>query len=247
MINSDKKKIKTIHSSRTMMFAELEKVMDYSGDNGNFLEALSQNVTGKKSSSGIEKTATYLKSLYKFDLHYPPFVVLKYFWKTAEPNEKPLIAFVYAITQDDLLSESIEVLKRVKTGEKVSIELFESMIEKYHPNQYSENTRKSMAQNIASSWKQAGFITGKVRNIRTQPFASYKVVAFAMLLSFLDGERGDFIMHSKSVESLCLNESKLREMAVEASKRDYLQYQYAGNVTSISFEKLIKKIESNAI
>ncbi len=38
-----------------MMFAELEKVMDYSNDGDNFLESLRHNVTGKKSSSGVER------------------------------------------------------------------------------------------------------------------------------------------------------------------------------------------------
>jgi hypothetical protein len=238
-------KIRTIHSSRTIMFAELEKVMDYSGDNNNFLEALGQNVTGKKSSSGIEKTANYLKSLYKFDLNYPPFVALKYFWKIAEPNEKPLIAFIYAFTQDDLLTESMEVLKRVKPGEKVSIELFESVIEKYHPNQYSVNTRRSMSQNIASSWKQAGFIEGKVKNIRTQPEIGYRVACFAFLLAFLKGDRGDFIWNSLSTNALLLYESELRALAVESAKKDLMLYQYAGSVTAISFTNLLNKIGIN--
>ena len=68
-----------------------------------------------------------------------------------------------------------------------------------------------------------------------------------MLLSFLVGDRGDFIMHNNCVNALCLSESKLRELAVEASKRDYLQYQFAGSVTSISFDKLINKIGLDAI
>ena len=120
-------------------------------------------------------------------------------------------------------------------------------IEKFHPKRFTDNTLRSVAQNIASSWKQAGFISGKVKNIRTQPEINYKVVAFAMLLSFLEGDRGDFIMHSNCVNALCLGETKLRELTVEASKRDYLQYQFAGSVTSISFDKMINKIGLDAI
>lgn len=233
-------KKRTIHTSRTIMFAELEKVMDYSGDGDNFLEALNHNVTGKKSSSGIGKTANYLKSLYKFDLNYSPFVALQYFWKIAEPNEKSLIAFVYAITQDDLLSESLEIVKQVKLGEKVRIELFEGVIEKHHPNQYSVNTRRSMAQNIASSWKQAGFIEGKVKNIRTLPMVTYRVACFAFLLAYLKGDRGDFIWNSLSTNALFLYESELRALAVECAKKDIMQYQYAGGVTVINFTNLLK-------
>jgi hypothetical protein len=227
------------------MYAELEKVMAYSIDGNTFLESLGHNVTGKKSNSGIEKTARYLKSLYGFDIQFPPFIAFKYFWKISDSNEKPLIAFVYAITQDDLLAESIQVLQSVKPGEKATIELFEEVIEKYHPNQYSANTRRSMAQNIASSWKQAGFIVGKVKNIRTQPEITYRVACFAFLLAYLNGNRGDFIWGSIGVNALCLYESKLRELAIECAKKDLMQYQYAGSVTAINFTNLLNKIGIN--
>lgn len=223
------------------MYAELEKVMAYSLEEDNFVESLGHNVTGKKSNSGAEKTANYLKRLYGFDLHNPAFVAFKYFWKVADAYERPLIAFVYAINQDDILAESIQVLQSIKPGEKVSIELFEEVIEKYHTNQYSPNTRKSMGQNIASSWKQAGFIEGKVKNVRTQPDISYRVACFAFLLAYLKGDRGDFIWSSICVNALCLFESKLRELAIECAKKDLMQYQYAGSVTSISFTNLLNK------
>jgi hypothetical protein len=41
--------------------------------------------------------------------------------------------------------------------------------------------------------------------------------------------------------------SKIRELSIEASKRDLMQYQYAGNITSISFDYLLTKIEIDAI
>jgi len=229
-----------------MMFAELGKVMSYSLDEDIFLESLGRNVTGKQSNSGVEKTANYLKQLYGFDIHYPLFVAFKYFWKISESNEKPLITFVYAINHDDLLAESIQVLQIVKPGEKATINLFEEVIEKHHPNQYSVNTRRSIAQNIASSWKQAGFIEGKVKNIRTQPEISYRVACFAFLLAYLKGNRGNFIWSSIGVNALCLYESKLRELAIECAMKDLMQYQYAGSVTAISFTNLLNKIGINA-
>ena len=73
------------------------------------------------------------------------------------------------------------------------------------------------------------------------------MVAFAFFMSYLDGDRGDFILASKWVKALFLNENKVRELAIEASKRDLFQYQYGGNVTSISFSNLITKLEINDI
>jgi hypothetical protein len=229
------------------MFAELEKVMDYSIESDNFQESLDNNVIGKKSADGIKKTTNYLKLLYGFDNLSNQFKAFKYFWKLVEDHDKILITLLFAIGNDYLLEESIPVVAEVKLGEKVLIEKVEQNIESLYPNRYSPNTLRSMAQNIASSWKQAAFITGKVKNIRTQPEISFTVLAFACCMSYLDGDRGDFILTSKWVKALFLNESKVRELAVEASKRDLLQYQYGGNVTSISFANLITKLEINDI
>lgn len=229
------------------MFAELAKVMDHAIQNDNYLDSLNQNVINKKTKSGIEKTTGYLKRLYSFDLNYPAFKALKYFWQISDEKNKPILALLYAIGHDYVLAESISVIVETKLGDKVTVEKLEENIESRHPNVYSENTRKSMAQNIASSWKQAGFIEGKVKNIRTQPEISFLVACFAFLLAYLKGDRGDFIWNSIGVKALCLNETKLRDLAIECAKRDLMQYQYAGSVTAISFNNLFNKIGIDAI
>jgi len=126
-------KIKTVHTSRTIMYSELQKVMDFGMEADNYTEALENNVTGKKSSSGVNKTANYLKQLYGFDLKNDLFLVYRYFWKIADTKEKPLLAFIYAINNDDLLAESIDVVCKTQVGEKATVESFEDEIEKYHP------------------------------------------------------------------------------------------------------------------
>ena len=243
------KKIKpiTVHTARTIMFMELEKVMNFSIENDNYIESMNNNVFGKKSQDGIKKTSGFLLQLYKFDLSSNKFKAFKYFWSNADESEKAVLAIVFASTNDYLLKESISAISQKKIGEKVDIESIEENIEKYHPNRFTKNTLRSVAQNIASSWKQAGFITGKIKNIRSEPLITYRIVSFAMLLAYLDGLRGDFIFNANTLLALCSNESKIRELSIEASKRDLMQYQYAGNITSISFDNLLTKIEIDAI
>ena len=243
------KKIKpnTVHTARTLMFLELEKVMNFSIEKDNYLESMSDNVFAKKSEDGIKKTTNFLTQLYSFDNRSSSFKALKYFWQNTGENEKPIISLLFAIQKDYLLTESISVVAESKLLDKVEIEKIEANIEKYHPNRFAKNTLRSVAQNIASSWKQAGYITGKVKNTRTQPDVSYNCVAFAFIISYLNGLRGDFIISSKWVKALCLNENKLRELAIEASKRGLVQYQFSGNVTSITCNELFKKLEINDI
>jgi hypothetical protein len=134
------------------------------------------------------------------------------------------------------------VISKATIGEKVSVEDFKENLEKYYPNKYSKVTSHSIGKNLASSWKQAGFIAGKTKNIRVQPEISHRVAAFAFFLAFLQGDRGDYIMRNAIVSSLCLGENKLRELAVEAAKQDLLQYQYGGSVTSFGFPQLLSKL-----
>jgi len=229
------------------MFAELAKVMDHAIQDDNYLDSLSQNVINKKTNSGVKKTTGYLTALYSFDLNCPAFNALKYFWQISDEKDKPILALIYAIGHDFLLAESVPVVVETKLGEKVTIEKFDENIVSYYPNRYSEKTRRSISQNIASSWKQAGFITGRIKNIRTQPDISYLVVAFTFFMAYLDGLRGDFILTSKWVKALSLSDSIVRELAIEAAKRDFMQYQFAGSVTAISFNNLTNKLEINGI
>jgi len=227
------------------MFAELSKVMNHGVENDDYSDSLQQNVISKATKSGIKKTSQYLKRLYDFDVTLPSFRIFKHFWSIVVEKDKPLLALIYAIGNDYLLKNSIPVINNTEIGKKVTVESIENHLENLYPQKYSANTRRSMAQNIASSWKQAGFITGKVKNIRTQPEINYLVLTFALIMAYLNGLRGDFIITSDWVKALALKERTIRSLAIEAAKRDLLQYQYAGNITSITFKNLLNKLNIN--
>lgn len=233
---------KTIHTSRTLMFAELSKVMDHAAQDDRYLASLDENITNKRTKSNQYLTNQRLQKLYKFDVNDPGFKCFKHFWQLVSDSEKPLIALLYAIGNDYLLYESIPEVLATPFGEKVTTAKLEANIEALHPGQFTIKTLRSSAQNIASSWKQAGYITGKVKNIRTQTTPSYLVVTLALLLSYLNGDRGDFILSSNWVKALGIEESQVRDLAFEAAKRDLLQYQFAGAVTTISFQNLFHKL-----
>lgn len=224
------------------MFSELERVMAFATDENRYAEALGQNVVGKKSSAGASKSARYLKRLYGFDLKDSLFLAFRFFWNLVEPQERPMVAMVYALHRDDLLAESHEVIEKLKVGTAATASLFEDLIESHHPHLFAANTRQSISRNLASSWKQAGFVAGKVKTMRVQPEISYRVACFAFLLAYLQGDRGEFIWKNKGVAALGLPESKLRELAMECARRDLMQYQFAGSVTAISFQTLLNKI-----
>lgn len=235
------------HVKRTIMFSEMGRIMNAGSLDESFQKVMEENITNKRTKSNILETNKVLLSLYSFDIEYTPFRVLRYFWNVVDEKQKPLLAFLFAYGRDYLLFESTDVVLTTPIGEKVLTSKLEENLEKYHPNHYSENTRRSIAQNIASSWKQSGYITGKVKNIRTKTSPDYYIVTFALILAYLDGIRGDFLLASKWVKVLDITESQVRELALEAARRDLLQYNYAGGVTTFSFNNIFKILNINGI
>ena len=233
---------KTVHTGRTIMFAELSRIMFHGHGKPSFDDSFIENVAGKLSKNNQKETYTRLKRLYGFTLTDPFFQSFNYFWGTSSENQLAIISILLAFKNDYLLSESIDLIVNTPIGYKVMIESLEKNIEDLHPNHYSPATLRSTSQNIASSWKQAGFILGKVKNIRVQPEIDYRTVAFALLMGYLEGLRGEFLMGSKYIRALGLPETKTRELIAEAAKRDILQYQHSAHVTTVMFPSLLKTI-----
>ena len=105
------------------MFAELSKVMEHSLHEDMYLNSLNQNIANKKTKNNKDKTTSYLKQLYGFDIKYPPFKLFKYFWQIAAEKDKPVITLLYALGEDFLLGESYPVVASTKLGDKVGVRL----------------------------------------------------------------------------------------------------------------------------
>lgn len=78
------------------------------------------------------------------------------FWRLSNTAERPLIAFIYAVHHDTLLSNTIEVVSNVTPGKKVSVELIEAEVEKYHPKsifgEYAGSNPPEHRQLLEASW-----------------------------------------------------------------------------------------------
>src|SRR5690606_33007908 len=216
---------------------------DFAYDTNEYAKAMEANVFGKKSADGIKQTSNFLSRIYLFDPNASKFKAFKHFWKISTQEDRPLLTFLFAFTQDHLLFESAEVVQKTPLGDKVSVDAFKENLEQHYPGKYSPVTSHSIGKNLASSWKQAGYIQGKTQNIRVQPDISYKVAAFAFCLAFLEGDRGEFILKNPIVRVLCLNETILRELAIEAARQDLLQYRCGGSVTSFAFAQWLSKLQ----
>lgn len=235
-------KTKTIHTSRTIMAAELIEVMDFPKENRDYFEIMADNVFNKKTESSKKKTINYLTQLYSFKKEDRKFLSLEDYWNKIEDNEKPLLAILFAVSKDYLMQESVDFVKSTKNGDKASIEKFEANIEHYHANRFTPKTLRSVSQNVASSWKQAGYVLGKVKNIRTVNPPSYFAVAFAFLMAYIDDFRGDYLFNHPSVKALDASKEEIMILIKAASDRELLDFNRSGVSIVISFEKYLKNL-----
>jgi len=97
------KKIKTIHTSRTIMFAELSQVMNHSIENSDFDDILTSNVFNKLSKRNLVKTNRYLKQLYRLDKEDLLFRCFKHYWALVDNEKKSILTLLFALSNDFLL------------------------------------------------------------------------------------------------------------------------------------------------
>ena len=230
-----------------MMFMELARIMNHAAVAGNFGISLQENVVGKRTKVNLDKTNQLLRQLYTFDMVYEPFRVFAYFWPLASETDQRIMAMLLALGREMLLAESIELVIQTRLGDTVSVARFQEDLAHRHPGRYNENTAKTVASRLASSWKQVGYLEGKTQNVRVQPKPQRYAVTFALLLAYLNGDRGEFILRSPTATALGLSEMELREAAADAARHDLLQYQAAGAVTAFAFPQLVTALNLHGI
>ena len=95
-------------------------------------------------------------------------------------------------------------------GERVQAPAIAAAFEAAHPDRLGTSTASSLSRNAASSWTQAGFLSGAVRKLRVRPRATPAVAAYAALLAGLCGFGGARLIESRWLDVLdCSPEERL--------------------------------------
>jgi hypothetical protein len=232
----------SVHTSRTMMLSELSLVLEHVGPNSKADEYLAavveQNVLGKPTQTTRKRSAQRLVELYALDQTRPVFRLMRHFW-TAGASARPLLAYLAAAARDPLLRESTPFVVAIPVGADVApTQISQHLSEKY-PTRFKPTTLLSTAQNLASSWTQAGYLTGKLNKKRTRPAVTPVVVTFALLLGYLCGLRGKMLLDTVWTRMLDRTPAEIADQTAEASRQGWMNYKAAGSVVEITFPGLL--------
>ncbi len=231
------------HLARTIMHDELGAVLSYlnapNAQKSDYLYAIDdENCLGKRSGKTRALTYRHLVDLYSLDTSAVLFRALLYFWQR-DPDCRPLVALLCAYSRDSILRSATPLILVSHEGTTITRESVEACIDEREPGRFSPATLKSTAQNINSSFTQAGLLTGKVRKVRTRANPTPGAVSYALLLGYLTGARGESLFQTEYAKLLDCSFERALSLAEDASRRGWIVFKRVGDVIEVVFPNLI--------
>jgi len=232
---------KGTHTSRTMMLAELTRVLEASprdAKRDDYATAIiGENCLGKPTASTRRLTNQRLGELYGLDPAIPIFRVFRTLWERNGPD-RPLLALLCAIARDPLLATTAETVIQLAHGSDFQREPMRQDLRAAVGNRLSDRTLDKVIRNAASSWTQSGHLEGRSikRRCRVRPTA--ESLSFALYLSYLVGFRGSELFSSGWVLVLDCSPGMARDLALEAKRRELLDIRMAADILEINFGRI---------
>lgn len=235
-------------TSQTIMVASLRRLLSMvpaTAPPGAYRSAvMTDNILAKATSSGREWAFRQLRRFYALDPRSLLFRALRDLWEHDRAGQ-PLLAVLCAVARDPVLRTSALAILPAHPGDVVGLNDFETAIETAFPGAYKDNTRRTTAQKVASSWTQSGHLYAErpTRKIRTRARPTPAAVAYALLLGHLQGARGRHLFETLWAQILDQPTSHLFDLAATASQSGMLEFRSAGGVVDITFHHLLRPFD----
>jgi len=241
---------KGTHTSRTMMLSELTDLLRFvpvHSERGIYARVIIEdNILGKNTVSTRKLTSQRLSELYSFDRSVPLYRVLRWLWER-DKNGRPLLALLLALARDPLLRSTVECVLKMPPGEELGRQSMTDAVRAAVSNRLNDATLDKVVRNAASSWTQSGHLEGRSRKFRQRVSPTPAVTAYALLLGYALGLRGDGLLRSKWIQALDLEAEEAGALAFDAKRLGFLDMTRGGGVTEISFSRLLTKREKELI
>ncbi len=239
-----------VHTSRTIMFAELHDLLaalPATATREEYRQAiLKENVLGKKTLATRRGTTKRLGELYALDLRVTLFRLLRFFWDVDQQGRR-LLAFLCASARDPLLRLTAPPVLTAKEGDIVTKESLEKAVQEAAPDRFKPGICQAIARRAASSWTQAGHLSGHVVKKRSHPVVTPANAAYALVLGYLCGVRGQLLLTTCWARLLDVPTNRIAQLAAEASRRGWLNFRQAAAVIEIRFPDLLTAAEKERL
>lgn len=235
-------------TSHTIGVRELAHLLDVVPPDADLQEyeraAIADNVLGLATGSGRAWRFATLRRLYLLRPNSLLFRSLRDLW-VDDPDGRPLLAALCATATDTVFRASATVILATSPGDEVAASDFAEAIEKEYPGAYAGSTLKKASANAYASWQQSGHLAPprKSRKMRRRATCRPADTAYALLLGYLQGHRGEALFETLWARVLDHPRSHLYDLAFSASQRGMLEYRNAGGVIEVGFRELLRPLD----
>lgn len=235
------------HTARTMMLGDLTGLLNnFRNSNTSRQEYINaiieDNCLNKRSYENRKITARHLAQLYALDPGVVLFRVLRFFWDR-DLEARPLLALLCTYCRDEVFRTCCFFIFELPRGQWITREQTEKFIGKISADRFSKSTLKSVAQNVNSTFTQSGHLKGKVKKYRTTATASPGAAAYALLLGYLSGQRGQGLFETDFVKLLDCSMDEAMDLAGQGSQRGWITFKRIGNIIEVLFPQLLTDLE----
>ena len=204
-----------------------------------YLSAITDdNCLGKRTLATRRLSSQRLSELYSLDPTIPLFRILRRLW-LVDPGAHGLLALLLSLARDPLLRASAAPILGMRAGEELARQQLKDAIAHVVGGRLNESTLDKVVRNTASSWTQAGHLKGRGRKIRQEVSPTATTTAYALLLGYLVGLRGQGLFQSLWARVLDAPVSELTNLAMDARRLGLLDISQAGGVMDVSFLRLL--------
>jgi hypothetical protein len=230
------------HSARSMMLNELKALLSHTSQDATPAQIekaiIEDNILDKPTLSSRKKSLHHMRELYGLDVGQALFRVLRDF-AVRDRLSVPLLALVCVYCRDPQLMASFELIKGLRIGEILPRETMEAHLESSFPNRFSPAMKKSMAQNVNTSWTFSGFLCGKAKKVRCQSECRPEAAAYAMFAGYLAGLRGQTLLESAYGQLVAKDPSILLAQLPMSAARGLIGFKFAGGIFEFDFRRLL--------
>jgi hypothetical protein len=236
------------NTSHTIMAGALGALLTAVPSDARFTDyeraALDSNVLGKQTDGARRRTLRYLRELYLLRPDALLFRALRDLW-LHDRQAQPLLAGLCAVARDAVFRASSDAITQSHPGDTLTAHDFAQVVSDRFPGVYRDTTLAKIGRNVFSSWEQTGHLARHARatKVRTRAACQPANVAYALMLGYLEGARGQALFTTLWASVLDQPMSRLYELASSASQRGLIEFRHAGGVVEISFHELLRPFD----
>lgn len=232
---------KGTHTSRTIMLADLEAVLDAApgtAKRADYAAAIIEgNCLSKATASTRRLSSQRLGELYGLDPGLPLFRILRRLW-TLDAEGHALLALLTAIARDPLLAATCSAVIPLPIGAELQRDSMKAALRALVEDRLNESILEKVCRNAASSWTQSGHLEGRTFKKRRPVRATPATVALALYLAHAAGYRGAEVFSSGWVRLLDCDPGQARQLALEAKRIGLIDLRMAGDVVELNIARL---------